>query len=168
MDVKRLLVGSLLGGALLAGVAAPLATAGPVPEEAVPNQGCFASTGDYPLPGPDPGVELGEGFLFVYGSDESADGSCSYTSTGEPLTWQISGLSGWELTVTRGVEVIVLSTSGDVASADTNRVTEANGSFAPEPGDVITVTAKKGCDPSGAQCGTMLVAKVGGNPQPPS
>jgi hypothetical protein len=144
-----------VGGILLAGVAAPPANAGPLPDQ----EGCFVSGDEPPAPG---APEPGEGFLMVWAGDEPEDGVCSYTASGIPINYRITGLSAWTLTFTSGETTVEIDSREDLLNAPDGRLVV--GTFTPEPGDLITLTAKAGCAPDTEQCGTLLVGTVGSDP----
>ena len=158
-SVKRVLLGAGLTALLLGGVA-PLAHAGPGPELG----DCFVSGDESPAPG----LEPGEGFLFVVGSDEPLDAFCEYTASGLDATYRITGLSAWELTRTRalpagGTETTVIASEADLIEGGSRA---ASAPFETQNGDVIRLTAKAGCAPDSDQCGTLLAATVGSDPDP--
>jgi hypothetical protein len=152
LNVKQLMLGAGFSAALLGGIAAPLAHAGPFPEQA-PCQ----SSGNSPMPGASPG----EGFLMTVASDENAPVSCSFKSTGLPLTYHVAGLSAWDLTISHTVGTS--TTTQTVASSKQviDGGAPATGTATPAAGDVVTLTANPSCDPANSQCGTVLTATVG-------
>ena len=154
MNMRRLVVGGVMGGAVLAGMAAPMAFAGPVPDATR----CAVSGDESPAPG----VEPGEGFAMYAAGDEATPFSCSYTAQAAHAgNYEITLLSRWELTVVRDGVTVHSASGGDTLA---NPVRLATGTYDAQAGDVVTLSGLPDCAPGTEQCGLAIAATVGSDP----